>query len=167
MPSVGIYTYELFNFYDVEKIIRIGTAGALSDNVNLRNVVVGVGASTDSAYAKQFNLPGIYAPTADFELARAAVETGEKLGITTVAGNILSSDIFYNDDEDTLKKWAKMGILAVEMETAALYMNAARAGKKALCLLTISDAPFRGESLSVEDRQTGFTDMMKIALEIA
>jgi len=167
MPSVGIYTYELFNFYDVEKIIRIGTAGALSDNVNLRNVVVGVGASTDSAYAKQFNLPGIYAPTADFELARAAVETGEKLGITTVAGNILSSDIFYNDDEDTLKKWAKMGILAVEMEAAALYMNAARAGKKALCLLTISDAPFRGESLSVEDRQTGFTDMMKIALEIA
>lgn len=167
MPSVGIYTYELFNFYDVEKIIRIGTAGALSDNVNLRNVVVGVGASTDSAYAKQFNLPGIYAPTADFELARAAVETGEKLGITTVAGNILSSDIFYNDDEDTLKKWAKMGILAVEMEAAALYMNAARAGKKALCLLTISDAPFRGESLSVEDRQTGFTDMMKIAMEIA
>lgn len=167
MPSVGIYTYELFNFYDVEKIIRIGTAGTLSKTVSLRDVVVGIGASTDSAYAQQFNLPGTYAPIADFGLARAAVETGERLGIKTAAGNILSSDIFYNDDENALKKWAKMGILATEMEAAALYMNAARAGKKALCLLTISDAPFRGESLSVEDRQTGFTDMMKIALEIA
>lgn len=167
MPSVGIYTYELFHYYEVDQIIRIGTAGTLSDKVNLRDVVVGTGASTDSNYASQFGLPGTFAPVADFDLARAAVETGERLGIKTVAGNILSSDIFYNEEEGVLKKWAKMGILAVEMEAAALYMNAARAGKRALCLLTISDAPFRGESLSVEDRQIGFTDMMKIALEIA
>jgi len=167
MPSVGIYTYELFHFYEVDQIVRIGTAGTLSDQVSLRDVVIGVGASTDSAYAAQFHLPGTFAPIADFALARKAVEAGERLGIRTVAGNILSSDIFYNDDEDALRKWAKMGILAAEMEAAALYMNAARAGKRALCMLTISDAPFRGESLSVEDRQTGFTDMMKIALEIA
>lgn len=167
MPSIGIYTYELFHFYDVEQIIRIGTAGTLSEKVNLRDVVIGVGASTDSNYARQFKLPGTFAPIADFDLARKAAETGEKLGIPTVAGNILSSDAFYNDDETALEQWTKMDILAVEMEAAALYMNAARAGKKALCLLTISDAPFRGESLSAEDRQTGFTDMMKIALEIA
>lgn len=167
MPSVGIYTYELFNFYDVDQIIRIGTAGTLSDQVELRDVVIGVGASTDSAYVKQYNLPGTFAPIADFGLARAAVETGERLGIKTAAGNILSSDIFYNDDNDALMVWQKMGILATEMEAAALYMNAARAGKKALCMLTISDAPLRGISLSVADRQTGFTDMMKIALEIA
>ena len=167
MPSIGIYSYELFNFYDVDQTIRIGTAGALADNVKLRDVVVGVGASTDSNYASQFRLPGTYAPIADFGLARAAVEAGERLGIPTAPGNILSSDIFYNDYEEALMKWQRMGILAVEMEAAALYMNAVRAGKKALCLLTISDAPFRGESLSSEERQTSFTDMMKIALEIA
>lgn len=167
MPSVGIYTYELFNFYDVEQIIRIGTAGTLSDNVQLRDVVIGIGASTDSNYGSQYGLPGTIAPICDFNLARKAVETGESMGIRTVPGNILSSDIFYNDNNQALEKWAQMGVLAVEMEAAALYMNAARAGKRALCLLTISDAPFRGESLSVEDRQIGFTDMMKIALEIA
>ena len=167
MPSIGIYSYELFNFYDVDQIIRIGTAGALADNVKLRDVVVGVGASTDSNYASQFRLPGTYAPIADFGLARAAVEAGERLGIPTAPGNILSSDIFYNDYEEALMKWQRMGILAVEMEAAALYMNAVRAGKKALCLLTISAAPFRGDSLSSEERQTSFTDMMKIALEIA
>lgn len=167
MPSVGIYTYELFHFYEVDQIIRIGTAGTLNDRVNLRDVVIGIGASTDSSYADQYNLPGTFAPIADFELARKAVEAGEKLGIKTVAGNILSSDIFYNDDEEALLKWVKMGILATEMEAAALYMNAARAGRRALCMLTISDAPLRGEALSAEERQTGFTDMMKIALEIA
>lgn len=167
MPSVGIYTYELFHFYDVEQIIRIGTAGTISDKVNLRDVVVGVGASTDSAYAAQFRLPGTIAPIADFGLARDAAEAGKRLGINTVPGNILSSDIFYNEDETALKKWAKMGILAVEMEAAALYLNAARAGKKALCLLTISDAPFMGKSLSADERRSGFTDMMRIALEIA
>lgn len=167
MPSVGIYTYELFNFYGVEKIIRIGSAGTLSERAGLRDVVIGVGASTDSNYAHQYQLPGTFAPIADFDLARAAAEAGERLGIKTVAGNILSSDVFYSDDADSLKKWQKMGILAVEMEAAALYMNAARAGKKALCLLTISDSPMSGEGLSAEDRQNSFTDMMKLALEIA
>lgn len=167
MPSVGIYTYELFNFYGVEKIIRIGSAGTLSERAGLRDVVIGIGASTDSNYAHQYQLPGAFAPIADFDLARAAAEAGERLGIKTVAGNILSSDVFYSDDTDSLKKWQKMGILAVEMEAAALYMNAARAGKKALCLLTISDSPMSGESLSAEDRQNSFTDMMKLALEIA
>lgn len=167
MPSVGIYTYELFNFYDVQKIIRIGSAGTLSEKAGLRDVVIGVGASTDSRYAHQFGLPGTFAPIADFGLARAAAEAGERLGIKTVAGNILSSDVFYSDDADSLKKWQKMGILAVEMEAAALYMNAARAGKQALCLLTISDSPMTGEGLSAEERQNSFTDMMKLALEIA
>lgn len=167
MPSVGLYTYELFNFYDVRQIIRIGTAGTLSERVNLRDVVIGVGACTDSSYGAQFRLPGTFAPIADFDLARAAAEAGERLGIRTVAGNILSSDVFYSDDTGALESWRKMGILAVEMEAAALYMNAARAGKRALCLLTISDAPLRGESLSPEDRQTGFRDMMRLALEIS
>lgn len=167
MPSVGIYTYELFHFYGVEQIIRIGSAGTISSRVNLRDVVIGVGACTDSAYAKQFRLPGTFAPIADFELARAAVEAGERLGIPTVAGNVLSSDCFYHDDETANMAWQKMGVLAIEMEAAALYMNAARAGKRALCLLTISDSLLDGGHLSSEERQTGFTDMMKIALEIA
>ena len=167
MPSVGIYTYELFNFYGVEKIIRIGSAGTLNPRAGLRDVVIGVGASTDSNYAHQYGLPGTFAPIADFDLARAAAEAGERLGIKTVAGNILSSDVFYSDDKDSLKKWQKMGILAVEMEAAALYMNAARAGKMALCLLTISDSPDSGEALSAEERQNSFTDMMKLALELA
>lgn len=167
IPSVGIYTYELFNFYEVEQIIRIGTAGTISNRVKLRDVVIGTGACTDSNYAAQYRLPGTFAAIADFELARAAAKVGERLGINTVAGNILTSDVFYSDDDQALTAWQKMGVLAVEMEAAALYMNAARAGKKALCMLTISDAPLRHEALSVEDRQTGFTDMMKIALEIA
>lgn len=167
IPSIGIYSYELFNFYDVEQIIRIGSAGSINEKAKVRDVLVGIGASTDSNFGSQYGLPGTFAPIADFELARAAVETGERLGIKTVAGNILSTDIFYHDDADALKKWARMGVLAVEMEAAALYMNAAKAGKKALCLLTISDAPFTGEALSAEERQNTFTDMMKIALEIA
>ncbi|WP_416347410.1 purine-nucleoside phosphorylase [Allobaculum sp. JKK-2023] len=167
MPSVGIYTYELFNFYDVDQVIRIGSAGALSDDAKLRDVVIGVGACTDSNYASQFKLPGTFAPIADFGLITKAVKAAEELNIPVAAGNILSTDVFYSADETALSKWAEMGVLATEMEAAALYMNAAKAHKKALCLLTISDAPFRGESLSSEDRQTSFTDMMKIALELA
>lgn len=167
MPSVGLYTYELFHFYDVQQIIRIGTAGTLSDRADLRDVVIGVGASTDSNYAAQYGLPGVFAPIADFDLARAAADAGERLGIRTVAGNILSTDVFYSADTSVNEKWCRMGILAVEMEAAALYLNAAYAGKRALCLLTISDAPLRGEALSAEDRQTSFQDMMKLALEIA
>ena len=142
MPSMGIYSYELFNFYDVENIIRIGSAGGIADDIKLRDIVIGMGASTNSKYAEQYKLPGTFAPTADFGLLRRAVEAAEKLGIKTVVGNILSSDTFYDDNPDANSLWKKMNILCVEMEAAALYMNAARAGKKALCILTISDHVF-------------------------
>jgi len=167
MPSIGIYSYELFNYYDVDNIIRIGTAGSVSEKLHLRDIVIGLGASTDSNYASQYNLPGTFAPIASFDLVSSAVEKAKKNNINAVIGNILSSDIFYNADKTALEKWRSMGILAVEMEAAALYMNAAEAGKNALCLLTISDCPLTGESLSAEDRQLSFTEMMKIALEIA
>lgn len=167
MPSIGIYSYELYHDYDVEAIIRIGSAGGISDKVKLKDVVIGMGASTDSNYAVQYQLPGTYAPIADFGLLRRAVEAGEALGISVVVGNMVSSDHFYNEFQNVNELWKKMGVLAVEMEAAALYMNAARAGKKALCICTISDHLFTGEELSAEDRQTGFTDMMKIALEAA
>lgn len=167
MPSVGIYTYELFHFYGVENIIRIGTAGAISDEVQLRDVVVGMGACTNSGYVDQYELPGTYAPIASYSLLRRAVEIAEERGIPTAVGNILSTDTFYDDRPDFLERWKKMGVLAVEMEAAALYMNAARAGKQALCLLTISDRPFHGESLPAAERETGFTRMMEIALDMA
>ena len=167
MPSIGIYSYELFHFYNVDRIIRIGTAGGIADGVQLRDVVVGVGACTDSNYAAQFRLPGTFAPIASFRLAEKAVQAARRLGVPVRAGNVLSSDLFYGDDETSLETWKKMGVLAVEMESAALYMNAARAGKEALCLLTISDCPLRGEALPAEERQTSFTQMMEIALETA
>ena len=167
MPSIGIYSYELFHFYNVDRIIRIGTAGGIADGVQLRDVVVGVGACTDSNYAAQFRLPGTFAPIASFRLAEKAVQAARRLGVPVRAGNVLSSDLFYGDDETSLESWKKMGVLAVEMESAALYMNAARAGKEALCLLTISDCPLRGEALPAEERQTSFTQMMEIALETA
>lgn len=167
MPSVGLYTYELYHFYDVENIIRIGSAGGIADNVHVRDIVVGLGACTDSNYAAQYRLPGTFAPIADYSLLRRAVETAEKNHAHPVVGNVLSSDVFYSDNQDALTKWKGMGVLAVEMEAAALYMNAARCGKKALCLLTISDCPFTGESLSAEERQIGFTQMMEIALNLA
>lgn len=167
MPSIGIYSYELFNFYDVDQIIRIGSAGTISPKADLRDVVIGIGACTNSNYGHQFNLPGTFAPIADFDLARKAVETGERLGIHTVAGNVLSSDTFYSDLEDPNENWKKMGVLCIEMEAAALYMNAARAGKKALGMFTISDSLLDGRALSAKQRETTFTDMMKIALEIA
>lgn len=167
MPSMGIYSYELFNFYDVDNIIRIGTAGSLNEKVKLRDVVIALGASTNSNYASQYCLPGTFAPIASYDLVRSAVEAAKENNINAVVGNILSSDTFYCADKTALGKWISMGILAVEMEAAALYMNAAEAGKKALCLLTISDCPLTGESLSAEDRQLSFTEMMEIALEIA
>jgi len=167
IPSIGIYSYELYHFYGVENIIRIGSAGGIAENIKLRDVVIGMGASTNSNYAAQYQLPGTYAPIADFGLLRKAVEAAEKMNIKTVVGNVLSSDTFYDDNKDANSLWRKMNILCVEMEAAALYMNAARAGKKALCLLTISDHVFTGESLSAEDRQLTFRDMMEIALEIA
>ena len=167
MPSIGIYSYELFHFYGVDRILRIGTAGGIADGVQLRDVIVGVGACTDSNYAAQYRVPGTFAPIASFRLAEKAVQAARRLGVPVKAGNVLSSDLFYGDDEGSLAAWKKMGVLAVEMESAALYMNAARAGKEALCLLTISDCPLRGESLPAAERQTTFTQMMEIALETA
>ena len=167
MPSIGIYSYELYNFYDVDNIIRIGSAGGIAEDIKVRDIVVGMGASTNSRYAAQYKLPGTFAPIADYGLLRKAVEAAERMNIKTVVGNILSSDTFYDDNKEANELWRKMNVLAVEMEAAALYMNAARAGKKALCLLTISDHVFTGESLSAEDRQLSFREMMEIALEIA
>lgn len=166
MPSMGIYSWELFNEYDVENIIRIGTAGAVTDNVNLRDIVIGMSASTNSAYAEQYRLPGTYAPTASWNILSAAVKSAEEKGSIFHVGNILSSDTFY-DDADSLAQWQKMGVLAIEMESAALYMNAARANKNALCILTVSDCPLRNLSTTAEERQTSFRDMMEIALETA
>ncbi len=167
VPSIGIYSYELFNFYDVNNIIRIGTAGGLAPDVRLRDLVIGMGACTDSNYAAQFRIPGTLAPIADFGLLRKAVESAERLGYDYKVGNVLSSDVFYNDDETVNERWASMGVLAVEMESVALYLNAIRARKHALCLLTVSDLPLSGEGLPAEDRQTSFTQMMEVALEVA
>ena len=166
MPSIGIYSYELYHFYGVESIIRIGSAGGLSDEVKVRDVVAGMAASTNSNYASQYKLPGTFAPTADFGLLERAVAAARERNIPIRAGNILSSDIFYTDDAADNDAWKAMGVMCVEMEAAALYMNAARAGKKALCLLTISDHLYTGESLSAEERQTSFRDMMEIALAL-
>ena len=163
IPSIGIYSYELFNFYNVENIIRIGSAGAISDEVNLRDIVIGQGACTNSNYASQFNLPGTYAPIASYKLLKQAVDFAQDAGVNYKVGNLFSSDTFY-DDAASLSDWRKMGVLAVEMESAALYMNAARAGKNALCICTISDCPFTGESCTAEVRQNTSTDMMEIAL---
>lgn len=167
MPSIGIYSYELFHFYDVDHIIRIGSAGALQDHMKLMDVVIGMGACTDSNYAYQFGLPGTFAPIADYGLMSRAIAAAEKQGTNVVVGNVLSSDVFYNAKGDVNDLWRGMGVLAVEMEAAALYMNAAKAGKSALCMLTISDHIYTGESLSAEERQLGFGKMMEIALELA
>lgn len=166
MPSIGIYSYELFNFYDVENIIRVGTAGVIRPDLKVRDIVIGQGACTNSSYSRQFDLPGDFAPIASFELLQKAVKAAEDMGIKPVVGNLYSSDTFY-DDSMGLSKWQKMGVLAVEMEAAALYMNAARAGKNALAICTISDNPFTGEATTSEERQLNFTKMMEIALEIA
>ena len=139
MPSIGIYSYELYHFYGVERIVRIGTAGGLGDQVQLRDVVIGMGACTDSNYAAQFRLPGTFAPLASFRLVEKAVQAARRMNVPVQVGNVLSSDLFYGDDETSLDTWKKMGVLAVEMESAALYMNAARAGKEALGVFTISD----------------------------
>jgi purine-nucleoside phosphorylase len=167
MPSIGIYSYELINFYGVKNIIRIGSCGAIQENVRIRDIIIGLSASTNSNYASQYELPGSFAPTASWKLVKRAVEIAEGKGIETKVGNILSSDIFYDDDPTIWKKWAKMGVLAIEMEAAALYMNAARAGANALCILTVSDSLVSHEATTAEERQTSFTNMMEIALELA
>ena len=166
IPSMGIYSYELFHMYDVDTIIRIGSAGGISDDVKVRDLVIAVSASTNSGYAGQFGLTGTFAPTADFELARRAYDAAAARGARVMAGNILSSDTFYSDNPKENDQWKKMGVLAVEMEAAGLYLNAARAGKKALCICTISDHLYTGEALSARERETGFRDMMEIALSL-
>lgn len=166
MPSIGIYSYELFNFYDVKNIIRIGSAGAIHPDLKLRNIVFGQGACTNSNYAHQYEMPGTIAPIASFDLLEKAVETAKKMGVTYKVGNILSSDTFYDDGKGSAV-WGKMGVLAVEMEAAALYLNAARCGKNALCMCTISDHLLTGEELSSDERQNSFHEMMQLALEIA
>ncbi len=165
MPSMGIYSYELFNYYDVENIIRIGSAGMIHQSLKVRDIVAGISAYTNSNFGRQFGFEGQLAPACAYELLMKAVEAGKKMGEHIVVGPVYSSDIFY-DESAPLGVLQKLGVLAVEMEAAALYLNAARAGKKALCLCTISDNPFTGEGLSAEDRQLTFTAMMKIALEI-
>jgi len=167
MPSMGIYSYELYNFYDVDNIIRIGSAGAFSDDLKLMDIVFAMGASTDSNYAYQFNLPGTFAPIADFELLKTAYDVAKTKGVTPKVGNVFASDIFYNDLSDVNDRWKKMGVLCVDMESAALYLNAARCKKKALTILTISDHLYSDEHLSAEDRQSSFNSMMEIALGTA
>lgn len=167
MPSMGIYSYELYTEYDVEAIIRIGSAGALADDIELMDVVLGMGACTDSNFAAQYKLPGTFAPIADFEMISKAYEIASGMGINTRVGNILSSDVFYNDDASVNDSWKKMGVLCVEMEAAALYLNAARLGKKALCMLTVSDHLYRDEHLDAHQRQYSFSQMMEVALQTA
>lgn len=166
MPSMGIYSYELFNFFDVDNIIRIGSAGAIHKDIPLRSLVIGMGACYNTDYANQFQLLGHMAPIASFELLRKAVDTAEKMELNYRVGNLLSNDLFYDDSKRTLE-WQKMGVLAVEMEAAALYMNAARAGKNALAICTISDNIVTGEECTPDERQNTFTKMMELALTIA
>lgn len=167
MPSMGIYSYELFEFFGVEQILRIGSAGAICEKVKLREIVLGAGACTNSAFGEQYHLRGSFAPIADFDLLRTCAEEAEKLGASYHVGNLLSSDTFYDAGEGDTLAWGKMGVLAVEMEAAALYMNAARCGKRALAICTVSDSLITGEATTAEERQNTFTQMMELALNTA
>lgn len=167
VPSIGIYSYELYHEYDVDVIIRIGSAGGIQDDVKLRDVIIGVGACTDSNFASQYRLPGTFAPIADFGLVETAVAASRDKGIPVHVGNLFTSDKFYNADPDVNDRWKSMGVLGVEMEAAGLYMNAAYAGKKALAICTVSDHLYRPEILSAEERQSGLVNMIEIALETA
>ena len=166
MPSIGIYSYELIHYYGVKNLIRVGSCGAYQPDINVRDIIIGMSASTDSNYASQFGLPGTYAPTASWRLLQQAVAAAEGKGYPVKVGNILSSDIFYGAEPDVWKQWAKMGVLAVEMEAAALYMNAAYAGVNALCILTVSDSLVSKAALSAAEREQSFTQMMEIALSL-
>lgn len=167
MPSMGIYSYELYHFFGVENILRVGSAGSLNTDVHIRDIVIGMGASTNSGYAGQYGLPGSYAPIASYAMMREAIAACEGVGARYHVGGLLSSDTFYDDDTEALSKWMKMGVLAVEMEAAALYMNAARYGKNALAICTISDHILTGEETTAQERQTSFTQMMEVALKTA
>ena len=166
MPSIGIYSHELYTQYGVENIMRIGSAGAISSKLKLRDVVAAQGACTNSNFAHQYQLPGTFAPIADFTLLETAISVAREMGVEMPVGNLLSSDTFYDASNSTMD-WAKMGVLAVEMEAAALYMTAASLGKRALAICSISDSLVTGEELSAEDRQNTFTTMMEIALKTA
>ncbi|HAX72166.1 MAG TPA: purine-nucleoside phosphorylase [Firmicutes bacterium] len=167
MPSIGIYSYELIHFYGCKNLIRIGSCGSFQEDVKIRDVIIGMGACTNSNYASQYGLPGTYAPIASWELLNKAVTVAKEKGTEVKVGNILSSDIFYDAQPDIWKKWAEMGVMGVEMEAAALYMNAAKAGVNALCILTVSDSLVTHEATTAEERQNTFTKMMEIALELA
>ena len=165
MPSIGIYTYELYNFYGVKTIIRVGSAGSIQHDLHVGDLVIAMGACTNSNYACQYELPGSFAPIADFSLVREAVETCERLGYRYKVGNVFSSDVFYHENAHN-DKWINMGVLAVEMEIAGLYMNAARSGNRALGICTISDHILTGEETTAEERQTTFTHMMDVAFSL-
>lgn len=165
IPSIGIYSYELFNFYDVKTIIRVGSAGSMNKDLHIGDLVLAMGACTNSNYGAQYHLPGTFAPIADFGLLRAAAEKAEEFGYRYKVGNVYSSDTFYDANPDT-QKWIEMNVLAVEMEAPALYMNAARAGARALCMCTISDSLITGEVTTAEERQNSFTHMMDVAFGI-
>lgn len=167
MPSIAIYSYELYNFFGVENIMRIGSAGAMSEKIKVRDIIIGMGASTTTNFAVQYGLEGTFAPIADYKMMKIAIEEADKIGARYAVGNLLSSDIFYNANPDAQKRWQRLGVLGVEMEAAALYMNAAYAGKRALAICTVSDHLITGESLDAEARQNSFTEMMEIALNTA
>ncbi len=168
IPSIGIYSYELYNFFGVENIMRIGSAGSIMKGVNMRDIVIGMGACTNSNFADQFNLPGTLAPICSYKMLKACTSVAEEMGVTHHVGNLLSADNFYDDDGGSyIPAWNKMGVLAVEMEAAGLYMNAARAGKNALAVCTVSDHLLEHAHLSAEDRQTSFAEMMELALKTA
>lgn len=165
IPSIGIYSYELFNFYDVKTIIRVGSCGARQMNVKLGDLIIAQGACHNSNWADQYQLPGTYAPIADFDLVRKAADSAEAFGYTYHVGNVFASDVFYSEDPRSVN-WTKMGVLADEMEAPSLYMNAARAGKKALVICTVSDHILTGEATTAEQRQNTFTQMMDVAFSI-
>ncbi len=167
IPSIGIYSYELFNFFDVDNIIRVGSAGGLADSLKLRDIIIGMGACTNSNYQSQYGLDGTFAPIADYELMRTAIGEADAIGARYQVGNLLSSDVFYNANPSFNDAWRRMGVLGVEMEAAGLYMNAAYAGKRALAICTVSDHIVRGEALDSDARQVSFTEMMEIALRTA
>ena len=173
MPAIGIYSHELFTGYGVDNIIRVGSAGSIQENIHLYDLVIAQGACTDSNWAKQFHLPGTFAPIASWELLTEAVKAADARGATYHVGNVNSSDVFYGDHEgvpeglDSVYGLKKMGVMALEMEAAALYMNAARYGKRGLCICTISDHVLTGEETSSEERQKSFTTMMQVALDVA
>ncbi len=173
MPSIGIYSWELFNFFGVDHIMRIGSAGSIHPDVHVRDIVVAEGACTNSRYAHQFHLPGTFSAIADYQMLRTCTDIADKMGVCYHVGNILSEDTFYMDEsflpeeERAFRRWAEMGVMALEMEAAALYMNAAKAKKKALAICTISDHILTGEVTTAEERQNSFTDMMELALKTA